>query len=452
VISLVWTGDFPYPTIQEYLLPRHCTPVDVVSGVHFQVSVHNTRSECDMLKNAPVGADIILFGIHCSYMGLFLQGSVANSWPNMKHKRSLIQRLDLRSREAAWLEFCAGIGGFSFALKEIGETVVQALELEPHIVEMYRMLHRNEAYIADITDLDNAGAFLAAECWAGGAPCQAFSQAGSMAGWRDRRAEPLLCIMLFAALFRPRWILIENVPKLVEHKPFADTLYKILAEIGYSPDVSIIQAAEFLPQSRQRAIISLTRTEDKEARTTLVRRQRELDADTGPTLGSLGVPADIHSPGPLLLDEATQAVYFSKGSMPGPGYPRVARADMQLRTVMHSYGMDNRHERKFGQLVHHRNGRFRFLHPVEILATLGFPPDALHVIAMLLRDADAATLLKWMHACGNSLPVWTIIYALSTIIPRDRFILNEAFVQNYVRSLKIGVWPVLSMAPNIHTA
>ncbi len=105
VVNLAWTGRFPYPTIQEYLIPRQCVSVEVIKDTHFQVYVHNTRSEYAMLENAPVGTDVILFGIFCSYMGLFLQGNASLGWPDMKHKRSMIQRLDLRSKTKGWVEF-----------------------------------------------------------------------------------------------------------------------------------------------------------------------------------------------------------------------------------------------------------------------------------------------------------------------------------------------------------
>ena len=53
--------------------------------------------------------------------------------------------------------------------------------------------------------------------------------------------------------------------------------------------------------------------------------------------------------------------------------------------------------------------------------------------------------MLWLQACGNSLPVWTILYAMSTTnFLRDMTIpLSTTFVQNYVKELRTVVWPAL---------
>ncbi|MCC6158788.1 MAG: DNA cytosine methyltransferase [Deltaproteobacteria bacterium] len=112
------------------------------------------------------------------------------------------------------------------------------------------------ARVEDVRDWPAADLLIA------GPPCQPFSAAGSKRGRDDaRNALPALARAIDA--IRPRAVLVENVPGLVERaagRPALDEFLHAMRDLGYVESMRVIDAADFgVPQHRRRLFIALVR-------------------------------------------------------------------------------------------------------------------------------------------------------------------------------------------------
>lgn len=165
--------------------------------------------------------------------------------------------------------FC-GAGGLSEGLSEAGFHSLFASEIEPVYAKTYKLNHPStDVLTADIrtVDAESIREQLGIEkdeldLIAGGPPCQGFSINAPIRSVLDERNHLFKEYLRFVDAFRPRAILIENVPGLVSFEN-GDTLHAIidaLGELGYGADVQILGAAYYgIPQMRWRTIIIGTR-------------------------------------------------------------------------------------------------------------------------------------------------------------------------------------------------
>ena len=116
---------------------------------------------------------------------------------------------------------------------------------------------RNEVYYDDARKIDpNELPDLDLIC--GGFPCQSFSIAGKRGGFDDARGTLFFEIARIAAVKKPKYLLLENVPGLLSHdqgRTFAAIL-GALDELGYDVAWEVLNSADFeVPQSRKRVYI-----------------------------------------------------------------------------------------------------------------------------------------------------------------------------------------------------
>ncbi len=91
-----------------------------------------------------------------------------------------------------------------------------------------------------------------------GFPCQPFSSAGRRAGFGDVRGTLFFEIARLAEAKRPKYLLLENVPGLLNHE-CGRTYTRILgtlSDLGYGIEWSVLNSKHFgVPQSRRRLFI-----------------------------------------------------------------------------------------------------------------------------------------------------------------------------------------------------
>ncbi|MDR3298270.1 MAG: DNA cytosine methyltransferase [Candidatus Nomurabacteria bacterium] len=167
------------------------------------------------------------------------------------------------------IDLFSGAGGLTQGLKQAGFNVVGAIESQPTYAESYFMNHpevdlRNK----DITTIDpkeymndlklKKGQL---DLLAGCPPCQGYSTIGTRnRGKRDDpRNELVYEVLRFAVAFRPKTIMMENVPALATD----ERLRKLRAElekIGYKIDVKVLNMSKYdVPQARRRMIMLASR-------------------------------------------------------------------------------------------------------------------------------------------------------------------------------------------------
>ena len=159
-----------------------------------------------------------------------------------------------------FFDMFSGIGGFRSGLEAVGGfQCVGHCEIDPSVNQVYCAIYNPEGeyYYEDATkiDLNSLPDF---ELLCGGFPCQAFSIAGRRGGFDDARGTLFFEIARIAAVKRPRYLLLENVPGLLSHdqgRTFA-TILNALDELGYDVTWQVLNSKDFgVPQSRKRVFI-----------------------------------------------------------------------------------------------------------------------------------------------------------------------------------------------------
>jgi DNA (cytosine-5)-methyltransferase 1 len=164
------------------------------------------------------------------------------------------------------IDLFSGCGGLTLGLKQAGFDVLAAVELDATAIKTYKANHKNVTIKhIDIRKLSAAGLRRQLglrpgqlELLAGCPPCQGFSRLRTRNGAnqnRDGRNSLIREMLRFARAFRPKAIMMENVPRLARHKLFRD-LCKGLRQLGYRLAFEVKDAALFgVPQRRQRLIL-----------------------------------------------------------------------------------------------------------------------------------------------------------------------------------------------------
>lgn len=161
--------------------------------------------------------------------------------------------------------FC-GCGGLTQGLRDAGFRVVGAVDNDAYALEAYRANHRGvRIWWSDIRrisaarmrrDLKLRKGQLA--LLAGCPPCQGFSTVRTLNGSRpveDERNDLLFDFLRFVRAFRPRAVMLENVPRLVDDPRFESFVSK-LSSMKYRVEYRIVNAAHHgVPQRRKRLIL-----------------------------------------------------------------------------------------------------------------------------------------------------------------------------------------------------
>ncbi|MCZ4520087.1 DNA (cytosine-5-)-methyltransferase [Rhodococcus ruber] len=158
----------------------------------------------------------------------------------------------------------AGIGGLELGLAEAGWSTQLLCEVDPGAQAVLTARMPDVPLHSDVTTLRSLPA--GTELVAAGFPCQDLSQAGRTAGITGARSG--LVDEVFRLVSRrkgPRWLLIENVPFMLQLGRGAAMRHitDALEDLGYMWAYRVVDARAFgLPQRRQRVVMLASRTDD----------------------------------------------------------------------------------------------------------------------------------------------------------------------------------------------
>ena len=159
-----------------------------------------------------------------------------------------------------YIDLFSGIGGFREGLSRAGGFVcVGHCEIDKYADQSYRALFdtKGEWFREDVreADPDEMPDF---DLLCGGFPCQSFSIAGHRGGFADPRGTLFFEIARLTAAKRPAYLLLENVPGLLNHdggRTFAAILHA-LDGLGYGLEWQVLNSKDFgVPQSRKRVYL-----------------------------------------------------------------------------------------------------------------------------------------------------------------------------------------------------
>lgn len=159
-------------------------------------------------------------------------------------------------------EFFAGIGLMRMGLEQCGWELAFANDIDPQKYAMYQQQFNDAAHhflLGDIHHID-ADAIPDITLATASFPCNDLSLAGARAGLQGEQSSAFwgfIRILEEMAGRRPPLVLLENVTGFLTSRQGADFTEALLAlnALGYAVDAIIVDAAHFVPQSRQRLFI-----------------------------------------------------------------------------------------------------------------------------------------------------------------------------------------------------
>lgn len=173
------------------------------------------------------------------------------------------------SKKLKFIDLFAGLGGFHFALKELGHECVLASEIQPELRKLYALNHQDtesERIVGDIHKDIKTEEIPKFDILCAGFPCQPFSQAGYRMGLNDPvNGNHFLKLVEIISHHKPSYIFLENVPNLKGHDD--GNTWKVIAtslrKEGYEVDEKILSPDQFgVPQHRKRIYIVGVRIKD----------------------------------------------------------------------------------------------------------------------------------------------------------------------------------------------
>lgn len=162
----------------------------------------------------------------------------------------------MKVEKMKFIDLFAGIGGFRYALEELGCSCVFSSEWDKFCQESYK-LNFNEVPYGDITQIDEKE-IPNFDILCAGFPCQPFSVSGKQKGFNDTRGTLFFDIARIVKYHKPKIILLENVKNLKAHNGGAtfEVISKTLSKLNYNIYYKVLNAKNFcLPQNRERITI-----------------------------------------------------------------------------------------------------------------------------------------------------------------------------------------------------
>ncbi len=156
----------------------------------------------------------------------------------------------------------AGIGGVERGLSLAGHSSSLLCEWDSAAQRVLRARFPENDLVGDVRELRSLPEV---DLVSAGFPCQDLSQAGLTAGIRGSRSGLVSEVFRLLDKSRPRWLLLENVPFMLQLDRGEAMRYltRALAERGYRWAYRVVDSRAFgLPQRRQRVLVLASRTED----------------------------------------------------------------------------------------------------------------------------------------------------------------------------------------------
>lgn len=164
-------------------------------------------------------------------------------------------------------EFFAGIGLVRMGLERAGWTCAFANDIDPKKAEMYAAQFpdwEEHFVLGDVRTLDPSR-LPRVDLATASFPCTDLSLAGGRAGLSGQHSSalwPFLEVLHQVESLRPRMVLLENVVGFLTSHGGGDFRSALMAmnRLGYVVDAFVLDAASFVPQSRQRLFVVGTRS------------------------------------------------------------------------------------------------------------------------------------------------------------------------------------------------
>lgn len=171
----------------------------------------------------------------------------------------------MNKRKCVAIDLFSGCGGLSQGLEDAGFKVLACCEIRQEARDAYRLNHPDTVLLEDVrtanpVDLKKKLGLRRGQLdlLAGCPPCQGFSSIRTHNGEiaNDPRNELIFQVERFVDAFKPRCVLIENVPRLLKDDRLKQFKRHLSAKWGYKFVDGVLDAKDFnVPQRRKRMIL-----------------------------------------------------------------------------------------------------------------------------------------------------------------------------------------------------
>ena len=177
-----------------------------------------------------------------------------------------MQPTHLPSASRRAIDLFAGCGGLTLGLRRAGFEVVAAIDNDPLAASTYRKNHQStRVFECDITKIKPRKLMKLLrikrnelDLVAGCPPCQGFSTLRTLNGARDAKDSQndlVFQFSRFVTVFRPKSIMMENVPGLMNDERL-EWLRCELHRLNYRTSADVFDAAQYgVPQRRRRLLL-----------------------------------------------------------------------------------------------------------------------------------------------------------------------------------------------------
>jgi len=119
------------------------------------------------------------------------------------------------SSKLKFIDLCCGIGGFHYALQNMGFDCVMASDIDEDCRINYELNHKIRP-LGDLTNIE-IETIPKFDILCAGFPCQPFSKAGHQSGFDDKRGNIFFDICNIIEYHKPSYLILENVRNLSSH-------------------------------------------------------------------------------------------------------------------------------------------------------------------------------------------------------------------------------------------
>lgn len=171
----------------------------------------------------------------------------------------------MNKRKCVAIDLFSGCGGLSQGLEDAGFKVLACCEIRQEARAAYKLNHPDTVLLEDVRTADpvdlkkklgiRRGQL---DLLAGCPPCQGFSSIRTHNGEvaNDPRNELIFQVERFVDAFKPRCVLIENVPRLLKDDRLTQFKQHLSEKWGYEFVGGVLDAKDFnVPQRRKRMIL-----------------------------------------------------------------------------------------------------------------------------------------------------------------------------------------------------
>ena len=160
-----------------------------------------------------------------------------------------------------FVDLFAGIGGFRIPLEQLGGKCLGYSEIDKAAIKVYqnnfiRYCNQDENNLGDIRQIGKLPFDI--DLIVGGVPCQSWSVAGNLQGFKDPRGQLCFDAIRVVQENQPKAFIFENVRTLISnaHKSSLNLLIQEFHKLGYIVHVSLLNSYDFgVPQNRERMFL-----------------------------------------------------------------------------------------------------------------------------------------------------------------------------------------------------